>query len=283
MLNDLDLNRALQSAQSAADGASQILAGHYGQLRSLTEKFHAGLVSDADRESEAFIRDFLHERHPTYAFLGEETGFTSRPESAAPSEEGVWIVDPLDGTTNFVHQFPLFCVSIGLEIDGQMAVGVIDAPKLGMRFHAVHGKGAFMNGEPIAASQRKHFNEALFATGFSSLDNELEDQYKLLTVAIKKARGIRRAGAAALDLCFVAQGVFDCFWEKNLQPWDTAAGSLIAREAGAIVTDLSGGAWDPRSNSILAATPAIHGEVLTCLANINADRASLTSCQTSVR
>ena len=260
--DNLDPARALSVANDAADGASQILLRHYGRLREVSEKFHAGLVSEADRESEEHIAARLREAFPSHGFLGEETGRSSGGASDPSQERATWIVDPLDGTTNYVHQFPMFCVSIGLESRGELLLGVIDAPKMGWRFQAVRGGGAFLNGEPIRASSRVELREALFATGFSSVDDRIEDQYKLLTVAIREARGIRRAGAAALDLCMVAQGVFDCFWEKNLQPWDTAAGALIAREAGAVVTDLDGQPFHPFLGSVLAAPPAIHAEAL---------------------
>jgi myo-inositol-1(or 4)-monophosphatase len=282
--DSVDPQSALRSAFRAADGASEILLRHYGRLRSVSEKFHAGLVSEADRESEAFIFGHLRGEFPSHAFLGEETGFSSRlgqkpgepalDQGAAFDDraEATWVVDPLDGTTNYVHQFPVFCVSIGLESRGELLLGVIDAPKLGVRYHAVRGGGAFANGVPIRASERVELREALFATGFSSEENGLEDHYKMLTVAIKEARGIRRAGAAALDLCFVAQGTFDCFWEKNLKPWDTAAGALIAREAGALVTDLDGNSYHPRLNSLLAGTPAIHAEFRRRLIEVRAGR-----------
>lgn len=268
----LDPDFALASAFGAADIACEVLLRHYGQLKNVSEKFHAGLVSEADRESEARVFGSLRQRHPDCHFLGEETGYTSSASNVEPesAKSGVatWIVDPLDGTTNYVHQFPFFCVSIGLEANGELLLGVVDAPKLGMRFHAVRGGGAFMNGEPIRSSGRSELREALFATGFSSQDNHLEDQYKLVTMAIKQARGVRRAGAAALDLCFVAQGTFDCFWEKGLAPWDTAAGALIAREAGATVTDFDGQPYDVRAPGILAATPAVHGAIAGAFAGL---------------
>lgn len=261
------LTEALQAAQAAADGASQILMKHFGHLQNVTEKFQAGLVSEADKESEDFILGLLKQKFPTHKFLGEETGFTSgslSPGKGTGSDRkgAIWMIDPLDGTTNYVHGFPVFCVSIGLEVDGELAVAVIDAPMLRSRYHAVRGQGAFLNGQPIRASSRTEFKDGLFATGFSSNDDSLEMTFDLLSVVIKRARGIRRAGAAALDLCFVAQGVFDCFWEKNLSAWDTAAGALIAMEAGARVTDMTGRPFDPREGSILAGTPAIHQQVL---------------------
>lgn len=269
-----DLSRYLEASFAACDGAGKILNSYFGNLRKVDEKFQAGLVSEADQESEKYIVDLIHSRFPGHSILGEESGLSSGSSlfendvDDSNRDVALWMIDPLDGTTNYVHQFPFFCISIGLEINGELVVGVVDAPKLGARYHAVKGGGAFLNGEPIRASQRTDFKDGLYATGFSSYDNELDEQLELLTLIVRKARGIRRAGAAALDMCYVAQGVFDVFWEKNLQPWDTAAGTLIAREAGAIVTDMRGREFEPRQKSILCGSPALHGEVLGTIQQI---------------
>lgn len=272
--HDMDFSRYLHAAFAACDGAGRILSHYFGNLRRIDEKFQAGLVSEADRESEKLIVTYLRSQFPDHSFLGEEYGFSqseqradatavaSRDNSGEAAAPALWLIDPLDGTTNYVHQFPVFCISLGLEIAGEMRVGVVDAPKLGFRYHAVKGQGAYLNGERIRVSSRKVFREGLFATGFSSHDDQLDQQLSLLSLAIREARGIRRAGAAALDLCFVAQGIFDAFWERNLEPWDTAAGTLIAREAGAHVTDMEGGDFNPRCKSILCGNPDMHREVL---------------------
>src|SRR5437868_3570704 len=195
----LQLNQVLEVATRACDGARDILGSHFGDLRNLTEKFRAGLVSDADRESEKFIVEKIRASFPDHSILGEEGGLHS-----AANQGALWMIDPLDGTTNFVHRFPFFCISIGFELDGQLLVGVVDAPKLGLRYHAIKDQGAFVNGEKIHVSRRSLFREGLFATGFSSYDEQLEAQLSLCALTIREARGIRRAGAAALDLCFVA-------------------------------------------------------------------------------
>ena len=272
--NTTDLDQYLKVALTACDGASVILNNHFGNLRNLDEKFQAGLVSDADRESEKFICDHIRKFFPDHSILGEESGLSvseiDSKRDKSSSQNALWMVDPLDGTTNFVHQFPFFCISIGLELNGELVVGVVDAPKLGMRFHAVKGGGAFLNGESIHVSPRSQFRDGLFATGFSSYDNELDQQLEIVSVTIKEARGIRRAGAAALDLCFVAQGAYDAFWERNLQPWDTAAGVVIAREAGASVSDMQGNAYNPRLRSILCGSPFGHSEMLSRMKRIRA-------------
>jgi myo-inositol-1(or 4)-monophosphatase len=287
----------LLAAFEACDGASVILKHHYGNLKTIDEKFQAGLVSEADRNSEKFIVDLLRNRFPDHAFLGEEAGlqasqnelsnnslgqpidqaqaqgsgqFPDQVRNFIPSDDSsksrpLWMIDPLDGTTNYIHQFPFFCISIGLEIDGRIRAAVVVAPELGLRFYALEGGGAYLNGTRIHVSSRQEFKDGLFATGFSSHDDTLDVQLRLLTKIIREARGIRRAGAAALDLCFVAQGVFDVYWERNLQTWDTAAGMLIAQEAGGVVTDMNGGEFNPRLKSILCGNPYLHKEILNCL------------------
>lgn len=263
----LDLRDCLAVAQVACDGAKVILNNHFGNLRNVEEKFQAGLVSDADRESEAFIVQTIRSKFSEHAILGEESGL-----KPAGSGSILWMIDPLDGTTNFIHQFPYFCISIGLEVNGELVLGLVEAPKLGLRYHAMRGGGAFLNNEPIRVSQRRSMSDGLFATGFSSYDNTLDEQMELVARIIKSTRGIRRAGAAALDLCFVAQGVYDLFWEKNLAPWDTAAGVLIAQEAGAVATDMDGRSFDPRLKSVLCGQPILHAKTLELMRTIQRRR-----------
>lgn len=270
---DLDLYLHLRTAFAACDQAGEILGNHFGNLRNLEEKFQAGLVSDADRESERVITSLIRGNFPNDGVLGEEFGLSEGViGSGSSAPEALWMIDPLDGTTNFVHQFPVFCISIGLEVKGELVLGVVDAPKLGMRFHAVKGQGAFLNGQPIRVSNRTRFQDGLFATGFFGHDNTLDEQLAMVARTIRDARGIRRAGAAALDLCFVAQGVFDVFWEKNLAAWDTAAGVVIAREAGAIATDMEGNEFNPRLKSVLCGSPFMHGEALKMIRDVRAER-----------
>lgn len=258
---------ALRVAFDACDQAGAVLKKHFGKLSSVDEKFQAGLVSVADRESEDTIKAILLDRFPQHQILGEETGFSG--DTSEPAElRALWMIDPLDGTTNYVHRVPFFCISMGLQVGNDLLVGVVDAPLLGARYHAVAGQGAFLNGQSIRVSDRKTFREGLFATGFSNSDNTLDLQMELLTHVIRNARGIRRLGAAALDLCLVAEGVFDGFWEKNLQPWDTAAGTLIVREAGGRVTDFDGRDFQVAMNSILAGAPAQHQNVLELIQKI---------------
>ena len=260
-------DKELKAAFAAATGSKRILNKYFGSLSQVSEKFQAGLVSEADRESEKYIIKSLRQKFSSHEFLGEETGLSKAAKirikvGNQTASTMKWVIDPLDGTTNYIHQFPYFCISIALQVDGEIVLGVVDAPKMKMRFHAVRGHGAFLNGKKIKVSDRKTIHEGLFATGFSDQDNELDKQLKLCAHVVQKGRGLRRAGAAALDLCFVASGVFDLFWEKLLQPWDTAAGSLIALEAGATVTNLEGEAYDIDMKHVVAGTPKIHAEFM---------------------
>lgn len=259
---------ALKVAFEAADKASIVLKKHYGRLSQVDEKFQAGLVSEADRESEDVIKEVLLKSFPEHQILGEESGLSGMAGQLAAQDNALWMVDPLDGTTNYVHRVPFFCISIGLEVNGEMLVGVVDAPLLGTRYHAIRGQGAFMNGNSISVSKRAQFREGLFATGFSSADHMLDHQMELVSHVIRHARGIRRLGAAALDLCLVAEGIFDGFWERNLQPWDTAAGVLIAREAGAIATDYEGRVFEPRLRSVLCASPVAHKALMEIMGRV---------------
>ena len=259
--SDLALDQLLKTALEACDGAKEILGRHFGNLRNVSEKFHAGLVSDADRESEKFIVDTILKHYPDHAILGEESGLTEGSPDRGASDGAFWMIDPLDGTTNFVHQLPYFCISIGLELHGELVLGVVDAPRLGMRFTAIKGRGAFMNGEPIHVSKRTSFSEGLFSTGFSPFDDTIDVQLALCAQTVREGRGLRRCGAAALDLCFVAQGTYDVFWETNLSPWDLAAGVAICNEAGGKATALDGTPFPSRGTSVICGSPIMHGEI----------------------
>ena len=254
--SELD-DKLLQVAGLAADEASQLLMSYYGRLKSVREKEQASLVSEADQHAEQIIRKKIREFFPSHGIWGEEYGSEKVEES-----DVIWFLDPLDGTTNYVHQFPAFCVSIGCEVQGVVRMGLVLAPALNLRFHSVVGRGAFLNGQKIHCSERQSLGEALVVTGFHNKDPELRKQINILENIIQNTRGVRRVGSAALDLCWVAQGVFDVYWEKGLSPWDTAAGSLIATEAGATVTEFSGSKFNPRSKSILAANPNLHTQAV---------------------
>ncbi len=232
----------------------EILLKHYGYLEQIEEKLHAGLVSEADRDSEAAIKKQLQKFFPETEFLGEEESFLTGTKVGTPAlEKPRWILDPLDGTTNYVHRFPIFCISLGLEVKGQIQIAVIDVPLMNETYTAIRGGGAFLNGRPIKVSQTQELKSSLLATGFFADNTDaLEEQLRIFSKLVRVSRGIRRAGAAAYDLCLVARGVFDGFWERNLSPWDTAAGLLLVQEAGGQVVTYRGKLYDPYKNAVLA-------------------------------
>ncbi len=265
----LDLSRALDTAKEAARQGRRLLLDYFGQLKQVQEKHLAGLVSEADVCSEEAMKRILLGDFPQWEFLGEEESFSTSPESSGEvlrsraTENPCWVVDPLDGTTNYVHGFPIFCISIGLEWHGELLLGLVDVPLLDKTYWATQGGGSFVNGEPIRVSQRAILKDSLLATGFFSQNKPaLTEQLKIFSAVVAECRGVRRAGAAAYDLCLVAEGVFDGFWEKNLKPWDTAAGALLVKESGGRVSTYSGDTYSIYGNSILATNSLVHDSLL---------------------
>lgn len=237
-MQNLDLNLALKTAEKAAVAGRQVLMHYFGQLKKVEEKAHLGLVSEADVESEKVISQILKEGFPEIPVLGEEGAFLTKDEHISSS---TWVVDPLDGTTNYVHRFHVFCISIGLQYQGELVAGLIDVPMMNKTYSAAKGKGCFANGEKMSVSKTETIKDSLLATGFFP-DNPdaLKAQLKIFSDLVFQARGIRRAGAAAYDLALVSEGVFDAFWEPNLKPWDAAAGVVLVREAGGVVWNYQG-------------------------------------------
>lgn len=262
---ELDL---LSFAMDVAREAGATLMRYFGRKFSVQLKGHINLVTEADIASEKLIASRVQARFPQHQMLGEE-GYGLRGDS-----EYKWIVDPLDGTTNFAHGYPCFCVSIGLEHCGQILLGVVLNPILDELYHAVRGGGAFLNGKRIAVSDTDQLQDGLLSTGFpydirTSKENNL-DNFALFAV---NSRAIRRDGAAALDLCNVAAGRFDGFWELKLSPWDTAAGTIIVEEAGGQVSDFTGRAFDHYSGQIIASNGRVHSQMLQLLAGKYSSRA----------
>ena len=255
----LNLDQAAQVALNAAHKGREVLLDYFGRLSNVSEKKQAGLVSEADLESERVITDYLRSEFPEMAILGEE-GEYGKPGQRPSLEErkkGLWLIDPLDGTTNYVHKFPIYCVSIGLEYEGELVVAACDIPIFKKTYTAIRGRGAQAEGEKISVSQRSNLSESLLATGFSAYDRSRE-QIEIFASLVNEVRGIRRAGSAAYDLCMVAEGIFDGYWEKNLSPWDTAAGALIVTEAGGVVTSFQEDSYSPFDNTIVAGNQHIH-------------------------
>ena len=251
-----DLKKTMEVAVEAVCRGRKVLTEHFGQLKNVREKLRAGLVTEADETSEKEIQVHLKKHFPDFDFWGEES-FDSSKETKLP-EKYTWVLDPLDGTTNYVHGFPLFCISLALVHHDQVLLGIVDAPMMNMSFKAIKGEGATCNDEKISVSQRATLHEALLATGFYPHDEDLlTDQLDIFRTFLPHVRGIRRGGSAALDLCLVGQGVFDAFWEKHLKPWDTAAGTVIVREAGGVVRNFQGYDYKVTDAGILASNPIL--------------------------
>lgn len=233
------------------------LLGYFGKINQIESKEKQGLVSEADRTCEEIMKKYLYEHAPEIDFLGEETNYLDHTEiKAQPGAR--WILDPLDGTTNYIHRFPVFCISLALEVNGVLEIGIIDMPMLNQTFTAVKGQGAFCGDEKLKVSQTTKFSDALLATGFFAEEPSLlEEQLEIFSKLVRVARGVRRAGAAAYDLACVGSGVFDLFWEKNLKPWDTAAGQLIVEEAGGVARTYEGLLHNPYEKSLVAGNPVL--------------------------
>jgi myo-inositol-1(or 4)-monophosphatase len=248
------LNLMRDVAIEAALRAGKVLRKYYREGRfHVAEKPGAGLVTNADLEAEAQAVKTLKKAFPQFGFLTEEA------QPLAASCPGRWIIDPLDGTTNFVHGFPMFCVSIAAEWEGEGVVGVIYHPILNDLYVAVKGKGAFLNGERIHVSSTEQVSEALLTTGFTyKKEQALKQEMTAFERLSSSSRAVRRPGSAALDLAFTACGVFDGFWEQHLSPWDVAAGALLVLEAGGKVTNFSGKSFDIHSKEILASNGLLH-------------------------
>lgn len=286
----IDLDWALTVGLKACRLGREVLLKYIGNLQHIEDKFQAGLVSEADKESERVISEHLRKNFPSIEFLGEESSYAEAKGEAAeglgsgtskapagPGEsggtkslragaKGRWIVDPLDGTTNYIHQFPVFCISLGLEVNGEMQVAVIDCPMMNETYTAIRGRGAFVNGRPIRVSGPKELKDAFLSTGFvAEKKHIIEEQLRIFGDIVYKCRAVRRPGAAAYDLALVARGVFDGYWERNLQPWDSAAGLLLVEEAGGRVVSYRGNRYHPYMNSIVAGSSAVVEQMLSVI------------------
>ena len=243
-------------ALKAAERASEILLDYFGKVREVELKARNDYVTEADKLSEMIIIKTIREAFPQHSIVAEESGGFSS------GSRWKWYVDPLDGTKNFIHGLPMFCVSIGIEFDGELVGAVINAPLLEELFVAERGEGAYCNGERLRVSTRE-FSQALVATGFPFRGKEYLDRYlSCFKEVFLKVSGLRRCGSAALDLAYTAKGVFDGFWEMSLHPWDIAAGALLIEEAGGVVSDFSGGKDYLKSGNVVGASPGTYGELL---------------------
>lgn len=250
----------LDEAVRIAVSAGELLKDRLGTLSSgdIERKQKADYVTGVDRESEDFIINAIRESFPDHGIFTEES---VKDEARGGSDR--WIIDPLDGTTNFIHGFPAFSVSIALEREGRMVLGVVYDPLRHEIFHAEEGGGAFLNRRAISVSNPKSLDECLVATGFPFKMRHLLAPYlESFRSVFALVSDIRRAGSAALDLAWLAAGRLDAFWECGLMPWDVAAGSLLIKEAGGIITDFSGGPEAVWKGDIVAGTTIAHGPIL---------------------
>jgi myo-inositol-1(or 4)-monophosphatase len=256
-----ELTSMSRFAIQLARRAGKILYDHYGKVKTIRHKAtRLSLVTEVDIQSERFIVREIERRYPHHDILGEELSNTQKNSYYR------WIIDPLDGTTNYAHSYPVFCVSIGLEIEKIPRVGVVYDPMRQELFWAQRGKGAFCNNRRIHVSKTPKLQTSLLATGFAydvgeNPDNNIDHFENFL----KRSHGVRRDGSAALDLCYVAIGRCDGFWELNLKPWDVAAGGLIVQEAGGKVTNFEGRNDWTSGEKIIASNGKIHKEMMEVL------------------
>ncbi len=234
------------------------------------KKSSIDLVTEVDLECERMCRAVLAERFPSHDILGEEL---SPDAGATPTSRYRWVYDPLDGTTNYAHGLPIFCSSLALEIDGQAEVGAVFDPSRDELFTAERGVGAFLNGTRLQASSTPSLIDALLVTGFPyDVHQQSGDLVQLFGAFLSQARAVRRLGSAALDLCYVAAGRFDGFWEQHLKPWDVAAGALIVTEAGGTITGMDGSDFNPAAAHLVASNGPLHPGLLDVIRRFRAER-----------
>jgi myo-inositol-1(or 4)-monophosphatase len=246
------LAKELEVALSAARRAGEVLRSGFGTEHAITYKGEVDLVTEVDEEAERVIKEELLGAFPTYGMLAEEGG------GKAGEEDARWIVDPLDGTTNYAHGLPIFAVSIALERAGEVVVGVVYDPMRDETFVAERGGGAALNGEPIRVSETEEPIRALIATGLPYDRERMPEAMELFGRFAALSRGMRRLGAAALDLCYVACGRLDGYYERGIWPWDIAAGSLILEEAGGEITGYRGDALELGGKEVVASNGRLH-------------------------
>ena len=256
----IDLEDVKRIGIAAAYQAGDILQAKFGKISQVRKKGAIDLVTEADTASEEHILQVIHSRFPDHGILAEESGRNTVASAYT------WIIDPLDGTTNYAHRIGMYAVSIAFAVGGDVVVGIVLNPVTGELFTATAGGGAVCNERPIRVSEVPSLTDSLLVTGFPyDVREDLAPIMSRFTRCLEAAQGIRRLGSAALDLCHVACGRFEGFWEEHLKPWDTAAGMLIAREAGAKITDFSNRPYTPESREILATNGFVHEQMLGLL------------------
>jgi len=256
----MDIEDAKRVGIEAIYSGARVLRNHFGRIAQINQKGAFDLVTEADTESEKQIMETILKAFPDHAVLAEESGVNKG------SAEYQWLIDPLDGTTNYVHQLPFFTIAIALAVHDKIELGLVLNPMDGELYSAIAGNGAALNGKPINVSSTASVSDSLLVTGFPYDFNEtVEPAMKRFSVCQQASQGVRRLGSAALDMCYLACGRFDGFWEQNLKPWDKAAGAIIAAEAGAVITDFSNQPFSINQKEILVTNGRIHEELLSLL------------------
>jgi myo-inositol-1(or 4)-monophosphatase len=252
------------TAVEAVVRAGDMMLARVGHDVRIDKKSAIDLVTEVDVAIERMFRELIAARFPSHAILGEEFG-----GSAVVPEGPCWVFDPIDGTTNFAHGLPIFCSSLALEVDGVAEIAAVYDPSRRELFTAVRGEGAFLNGQPIHVSSAPTLIDAMLVTGFPyDVHNRLDEIIGLFRAFVGEARAVRRLGSAAIDLCYVAAGRMDGFWERDLQAWDIAGGALLVTEAGGRVTGLQGESFTSRGRSVLASNNLIHDAMLQIVRSV---------------
>ena len=260
---EVDLAHAREVAITAARAAGLLARSRIDSVLEVRHKGLVDLVTDVDVQSEREISAALLAAFPTHAILGEEGGV-----QAGSDLRYRWIIDPLDGTTNFAHGFPLFCVSIGFEVEQRLVLGVAYAPTLDELFVAEAGRGASLNGRPIHVSETQDLRQAMVATGFPYDRSQLPRALRSFEALSHASQAVRRIGSAVLDLCYVACGRFDAYWEHVVKPWDMAAGALMVQEAGGSLSGTDGSPFSVDGGQVLASNGHLQSAMLDALAGI---------------
>jgi myo-inositol-1(or 4)-monophosphatase len=259
-----DAARVREVGVAAARAAGELLRSRVDSIQEVRHKGVVDLVTDVDVASEHLVSKAILDVFPSHTILGEEGGTLGGSDT-----QFRWLVDPLDGTTNYTHGFPLFCVSIGFEVDAELRFGAVYAPCQDELFVAEAGRGATLNGRPIHVSGVTELRQAMLATGFPyDRDGALVRALRSFDLLSHRAQAVRRVGSAALDLCYVACGRFDAYWEHIVKPWDLGAGALIVREAGGHVSMTDGSAFSVDGGQVLTSNGRLHAAMVEALAGI---------------
>jgi myo-inositol-1(or 4)-monophosphatase len=260
----------LETAREIVLRAGEIQLARQASGFRIDKKGATDLVTEVDLECERMCRAVLAERFPDHDILAEEFGGS---EAGKPASRFRWIFDPVDGTTNYAHGLPIYCSSLGLEVDGELTVGAIYDPSRRELFTAERGEGAWLNGERLQVSSTSSLIDALLVTGFPyDVTLRKDELLGVFAAFLEATRAVRRLGSAAIDLCYVAAGRFDGFWEQHLKPWDVAAGALIVTEAGGRMTRMDGSPFDVSAGSLVASNGPLHDEMVRVVSSFYASR-----------